>query len=55
MISPLAMIHYCEECGYEGAAFGIRRNGSIYSYCGWVGGEPKCVGKGLCLTPCRGG
>jgi hypothetical protein len=43
--TPRAMIHYCETCGYEGAAFGVHAGGVLLSYCGWVSGEPVCVGK----------
>jgi len=46
MVTPRAMIHFCETCGYEGAAFGIRRGDKLLSYCGWVNGDAVCVGKG---------
>ncbi len=42
---PRAMIHFCETCGYEGAAFGIHADGKLLSYCGWQNGAPVCVGK----------
>lgn len=45
MVTPMALIHYCEDCGYEGAAFGVHSGGRILSYCGWVDGEPKCIHK----------
>lgn len=43
--TPRAMIHFCETCGYEGAAFGIHKDGVLRSYCGWVNGDVACVGK----------
>jgi hypothetical protein len=44
--TPRAMIHFCEECGYEGASFGIHVGGVLRSYCGWRPGSPVCIGKG---------
>jgi len=43
--TPRAMIHFCEDCGYEGAAFGIHLGGTLRSYCGWRNGDAVCVGK----------
>lgn len=43
--TPRAMIHFCETCGYEGAAFGARVGGKLLSYCGWQNGAPVCVKK----------
>ena len=39
-------IYFCEGCGFKGAGFGVKRADGQLSYCGWVNGEPKCVGKG---------
>lgn len=44
--TPTAAIHFCETCGYEGAPFGILKGETTLSYCGYVAGQPKCVGKG---------
>lgn len=44
--TPMAAVHFCEGCGYENAAFGIKRGEETLSYCGWVNGHPECVGKG---------
>lgn len=44
--TPRAMIHFCETCGFEGAAFGVHADGKLLSYCGWQNGAPVCVGKG---------
>lgn len=43
--TPRAMIHFCEGCGYEGAAFGEREGGRLLSYCGWSNGNPVCINK----------
>lgn len=43
--TPQAMVHYCEDCGYEGAAFGVHKDGVLRSYCGWRDGDAMCVGK----------
>ncbi len=43
--TPRAMIHFCETCGYEGAAFLLRDGHKLLSYCGWQNGAPVCVGK----------
>jgi hypothetical protein len=51
MVTPRAMIHFCETCGFEGAAFGIHRGDRLLSYCGWVNGRPVCVGKGRVIEP----
>jgi len=45
-VTPRAMVHFCEDCGYEGASFGIHAGGVLRSYCGWRNGSPVCVGKG---------
>lgn len=45
-VTPRAMIHFCEGCGYEGAPFQVRTGGKLLSYCGWADGAPVCVGKG---------
>jgi hypothetical protein len=45
-VTPRAMIHVCEECGYEGAAFGVHQGDRLFSFCGWRDGNPVCVGKG---------
>lgn len=46
IVTPRAMIHFCEECGFEGASFGIHKGEKLLSYCGWVNGNPVCIGKG---------
>lgn len=46
LTTPRAMIHFCEDCGFEGAAFGRRDGDRILSFCGWVDGQPQCIGKG---------
>lgn len=43
VLTPRAMVHRCEVCGYEGAAFLVRADGRLLSYCGNVGGEFRCV------------
>jgi hypothetical protein len=43
--TPRAMIHTCETCGFEGAAFGIHTGSKLLSFCGWRNGAPVCVGK----------
>lgn len=45
VLAPRAMVHRCEVCGYEGAAFLVRTDGKLLSYCGNVGGEFRCIGK----------
>lgn len=45
-VTPRAMIHRCEDCGFEGAAFGIRQGDRLLSFCGWIDGDAKCIGKG---------
>lgn len=45
-ISPRALVGVCEVCGYEGAPFGIVEGKDKRAYCGWVDGQPACVGKG---------
>jgi len=45
VFTPRAMVHFCEDCGFEGAAFLLRRNGKLLSYCGWRDGDPVCIGK----------
>lgn len=42
--TPRALIHFCETCGYEGAAFGVHEAGVLRSYCGW-NGDAVCVNK----------
>lgn len=39
-IVPMASIHICDVCGYEGAAFGVKNGDRVISYCGWVDGQP---------------
>ena len=39
-------IYFCEECGAPNAAFGIARADGRLNYCGYVHGQPRCVGKG---------
>lgn len=46
LIEPRAMIHFCEDCGFEGAAFGETVDGKMRSWCGWQGGKPVCIGQG---------
>lgn len=43
--TPRGMIHRCEDCGFVGAAFGIRSGDKLLSYCGWKNGNPICIGK----------
>lgn len=45
IITPRAMVHFCEACGWEGAAFGDTVDGVRVYFCGWDG-RPVCVGKG---------
>lgn len=35
IIEPRALVHFCEECGAENAAFGETRDGKLMSWCGW--------------------
>jgi hypothetical protein len=44
-------IYFCEGCGFKGAGFGVKRADGQMSYCGWVNGEPKCVGRGKGEAP----
>lgn len=44
--TPKAAVHICEVCGFVGAPFGVLRGDTTLSYCGYVGGQPQCVGKG---------
>ena len=41
-VKPRAMIHFCEGCHTEGAAFGIKIGGKLFSFCGWRNGAPFC-------------
>jgi hypothetical protein len=45
-VTPRAMIHFCEDCNFEGAAYGIRQGGKLLSYCGWVDSAPACIRMG---------
>lgn len=42
MVSPKALISFCEGCNVEGAAFGQYHDGKLKSYCGWANGAPVC-------------
>lgn len=45
-VKPLALIKWCEGCGFEGATFGqIGVEGKREWWCGWEG-RPVCKGKG---------
>ena len=44
-ITPRAVVHFCEGCGFEGAPFGDTVDGNRLYFCGW-NGQPVCVGKG---------
>lgn len=45
VITPQAVIHFCEVCGWEGAPFGdTSSDGKRLYFCGW-NGRPVCVGK----------
>lgn len=46
IVTPRAMIGVCEECGYEGAPFGLIVGETKQAWCGWVDGKPKCIGMG---------
>ncbi len=45
-VTPMAPIYTCEDCGFKGAPFGVKRGDQVLSYCGWQNGEPVCVGSG---------
>lgn len=45
-MTPLAMVHFCEGCNFEGASFGDTVNGARLYFCGYRNGVPECVNKG---------
>ena len=52
---PRAMIHRCEGCGFEGAAFGVKNGAKLLSYCGWRNGNPYCIEHPETPVPPRAG
>lgn len=44
-ISPQAIVHRCEDCGAPNAPFGLSVKGELFTYCGYVDGEPRCVNR----------
>lgn len=44
--TPRALIQFCADCNYEGAAFGDVVDGKREFWCGWRDGQPVCIGKG---------
>lgn len=45
LVTPRAMVGFCERCGYEGAPFGITRGGKTMAWRGWRNGEAVCVNR----------
>lgn len=54
IIDPRALVHTCDVCCAENAAFGEMRDGKLMSWCGWDKAkmEPICLnGTSPALSP----
>jgi len=43
---PMALVSFCEDCGWEGAPFGETVDGKLRRFCGWGNNRPTCINRG---------